>query len=72
MSDPTGGMPVSLAGDFPPAQMAEWRQLIDKALKGADFDRRLVARTADGIRIEPVFATRPAGSGAVPLAVSLK
>ena len=70
MSDPTGGVPVPLAGDFPPAHMAEWRQLIDKALKGADFDRRLVARTADGIRIEPVFATRPTTSGAVPLAKS--
>ena len=48
-----------LGGEFPPANMDAWRQLIDKALKGGDFERRLVARTADGLRIEPVFARRP-------------
>lgn len=60
MADPT--TPVALAADFPAADHAQWRGLIDKALKGADFDRRLVARTADGIRIEPLFTSRPAVS----------
>ncbi len=39
-----------------------WRMAIDKVLKGADFEKRLVARSADGIRIEPLYpvATAPA------------
>ncbi|KKL20038.1 hypothetical protein LCGC14_2459480, partial [marine sediment metagenome] len=32
-----------------------WRHLVEKALKGADFDKRLVAHTADGLRIEPLY-----------------
>ncbi len=48
----------ALGGEFPPADMSHWHCLIDKALKGGDFDRRLVGRTADGVRIEPVFTQR--------------
>ncbi|KRE17797.1 methylmalonyl-CoA mutase [Bosea sp. Root381] len=33
-----------------------WRAAVDKVLKGADFEKRLVGRTADGIRIEPLYA----------------
>ncbi len=51
-----------LASDFPAPGLADWRKLIDKALKGGDFDRRLVARTADGLRVEPLYITRPDGS----------
>ncbi|CAH1663131.1 methylmalonyl-CoA mutase subunit beta [Chelatococcus asaccharovorans] len=34
----------------------EWRALVDKVLKGADFERVLVGRTADGIAIDPLYA----------------
>ncbi|RYE34025.1 MAG: methylmalonyl-CoA mutase [Hyphomicrobiales bacterium] len=39
-----------------------WRAAVDKVLKGADFEKKLVGRTADGIRIEPLYpaATAPA------------
>ncbi len=50
---------TDLAAEFPQPTLDQWRQLVDKALKGGDFDRRLVARTADGLRIEPLFTTRP-------------
>ena len=63
-TDDIAALPEALSGDFPPASLEKWRQLIDKALKGADFDTRLVARTADGIRIEPLFVARPVGAGA--------
>lgn len=46
---------ASLVGDFAAPSDVLWRTLVEKALKGADFDRRLVARTADGIRIEPLY-----------------
>jgi methylmalonyl-CoA mutase len=40
---------------FPPATRERWLTLVDGVLKGGDFDKRLVARTADGIRIEPLY-----------------
>ncbi|HEY8000155.1 MAG TPA: methylmalonyl-CoA mutase subunit beta [Pseudolabrys sp.] len=46
----------SLAAEFPPISQAEWRKLVEAALKGAPFDKRLVSRTYDGVRIEPLYA----------------
>jgi methylmalonyl-CoA mutase len=43
---------------FPPATEAEWRARVDSVLKGADFDRKLVATTADGILIQPLYPRR--------------
>ncbi|HMJ41933.1 MAG TPA: methylmalonyl-CoA mutase subunit beta [Pseudolabrys sp.] len=55
---------LSLATEFPPASQAEWRQLVDAALKGAPFEKRLVSRTYDGLRVEPLYP-RAAGAQAV-------
>jgi methylmalonyl-CoA mutase len=52
--------PSHLAGDFEPANYETWRGLVDKALKGGDFDKRLVATTADGLKIDPLY-TRASG-----------
>jgi methylmalonyl-CoA mutase len=53
--------PYSLANTgFPTPSLDAWRALVDKALKGGDFERRLVSRTADGIRIEPLYTARTA------------
>ena len=35
--------------------LAQWRKLAEAVLKGADFDEVLTARTADGIRIDPLY-----------------
>lgn len=32
-----------------------WRAAVDKVLKGGDFEKRLTGRTADGIRIAPLY-----------------
>jgi methylmalonyl-CoA mutase len=45
----------ALASSFEPGTYDIWRQLVEKALKGADFDKRLVSRSADGLRIEPLY-----------------
>jgi methylmalonyl-CoA mutase len=45
----------ALAAGFDAATGNQWRALVDKALKGADFEKRLVARTADGLRIAPLY-----------------
>jgi methylmalonyl-CoA mutase len=50
-----------LAAEFPPTTEADWRKLVEVALKGAAFDKRLVSQTYDGLRTEPLYA-RAAGS----------
>ncbi len=47
--------PLSLAADFPAATDAQWLKLVGKVLAGADFDRKLVARTYDGLAIKPLY-----------------
>ena len=45
---------LRLAADFPAASREDWRKLVDGVLKGAPFDK-LVGRTYDGLRIEPIY-----------------
>ncbi len=52
----TGPDDLPLAAEFPPATQGQWRKLVEGALKGAPFDRRLVSRTYDGLTIEPLYA----------------
>ena len=56
---------LSLAAEFPPTSEADWRKLVEAALKGAAFDKRLVSQTYDGLRIEPLY---PRAAGAKPIA----
>ncbi len=56
---------LHLAAEFPPVSQAEWRKLVDAALKGAPFDKRLVSQTYDGLRVEPLY---PRAAGAKPIA----
>ncbi len=46
---------AGFASAFAKANADQWRQLVDKVLKGAAFDR-LVGKTADGIAIQPLYA----------------
>ena len=57
--------PLVLAAEFPPTDAAEWRKLVEAALKGASFDKRLVSQSYDGLRIEPLY---PRAAGAKPVA----
>jgi methylmalonyl-CoA mutase len=45
-----------LGAEFPSATEAEWRKLVEKALKGVPFDKRLVSTTYDGLRVEPLYS----------------
>jgi methylmalonyl-CoA mutase len=42
--------------DFPPATEADWRKLVDAALKGGSFGR-LKSRTYDGLTVEPLYSS---------------
>ncbi len=50
---------LPLAAEFPPATEQQWRKLVDGVLKGAAFERRLVAKTYDGLVDQS--ALRPRG-----------
>ncbi|MGC5777453.1 methylmalonyl-CoA mutase family protein [Methylobacterium sp. NFXW15] len=54
-----------LADLFEPADRKRWLSLVETALKGADFEKKLVSRTADGLRIEPLYG--PAEAEAQPV-----
>ncbi len=43
---------------FPPSSEAEWLKRVDGVLKGADFHRKLVSRSHDGLAIQPLHARR--------------
>jgi methylmalonyl-CoA mutase len=45
-----------LTAEVPPTSRDEWRRLVEAALKGASFDKRLMSRTYDGLRIEPLYS----------------
>src|SRR6476469_3442272 len=46
---------LPLAAEFPAATREQWRKLVESVLKGAPFDKSLVARTYDGLAVEPLY-----------------
>jgi methylmalonyl-CoA mutase len=46
---------LNFAADFPAPTREQWLALVEGVLKGADFTGKLVARTHDGIAIEPLY-----------------
>jgi len=46
---------LNLRGDFPPVPTAAWEAAIAKDLKGADYDKKLVWRTEEGLAIRPYY-----------------
>lgn len=44
-----------LETDFPPVSTAEWEAVIQKDLKGADYEKRLVWRTEEGLAVRPYY-----------------
>jgi methylmalonyl-CoA mutase len=49
---------LPLASEFPPATREQWLKLVDGVLKGAPFDKKLVSKSYDGLRIEPLYDRR--------------
>jgi methylmalonyl-CoA mutase len=50
---------LELASGFPTPTREQWLALVDKVLAGADFDKKLVTTTPDGIRIQPLYTEGP-------------
>lgn len=46
---------LKLAAEFPPVSHEDWLKLVEKTLKGASFEKKLVAETYDGLKIQPLY-----------------
>lgn len=46
---------LNLRNEFPPITDEQWMEVVTKDLKGADFNRRLVWKTNDGIDLQPFY-----------------
>ncbi len=62
---------LALGAEFPDASQEAWLALVEKTLKGADFEKALTTTTYDGIRIAPLYTnadavSEPALPGSVP------
>lgn len=56
---------MRLAEGFEPAGYDAWRAMVEKALKGADFDRALTTETYDGLKLQPLYTPADAPEGPV-------
>lgn len=48
-------MEEKLFGEFAPISTQEWEEIIQKDLKGADYDKKLVWRTDEGFNVRPYY-----------------
>ncbi len=60
MSDPRTGTELgaeilNLGQDFPPVSTAAWEAVIQKDLKGADYEKKLVWRSDEGLAARPYY-----------------
>jgi len=46
---------TSFTGDFEQLGYDDWRAVVDKTLRGAPFEKRLVTRTVEGIDVQPLY-----------------
>jgi methylmalonyl-CoA mutase len=49
---------LPLAAEFPAATREQWRKLVEGVLKGAPFEAKLVAKTYNGLAIEPLYGRK--------------
>ena len=54
---------LTLAAEFPTPDEAAWRDLVDKALQGGDFDKRLKTPLSDGFSLNPLYTAENAFAG---------
>jgi len=47
--------PLNLSAEFPPISTAAWEAAIAADLKGADYEKRLVWRTDEGLKVKPYY-----------------
>src|SRR5690349_5080665 len=56
MPDGTTGTEIlTLGTEFPPVPTSEWEAAIRKDLKGADYKKKLLWRTEEGLQLRPYY-----------------
>ena len=48
-------MSEKLFAEFPPVTTEQWEEVINKDLKGADYDKKLVWKTQEGFNVRPYY-----------------
>lgn len=51
-----------LREDFPPSSYDEWRAAAEALLKGAPFEKRMIARSPEGLTIQPIYRAEDAAA----------
>ncbi len=46
-----------LFNEFPPVSTEQWEEIIQKDLKGADYEKKLVWKTLEGFKVKPYYRT---------------
>lgn len=46
---------INFVEEFPSPSYDEWRAEVDKALKGAPFDKKMLTKTYEGITLRPIY-----------------
>jgi len=54
-SDASFSKPLHLLEDFPPVSTSAWEAAIQKDLKGAEYEKKLVWKTEEGISVRPYY-----------------
>ena len=44
-----------LFSEFPPVSTEKWEEVINKDLKGADYEKKLVWQTIEGFSVKPYY-----------------
>jgi methylmalonyl-CoA mutase len=57
--------PLGLEQEFPPVSTQEWESAIAADLKGADYEKRLVWKTEEGIAVKPYYRKEDLPAGEV-------
>jgi methylmalonyl-CoA mutase len=52
---------LTISGDFPPVSTETWEAAIAKDLKGADYQKKLVWKTEEGLAIQPYYRKEALG-----------
>ncbi len=46
---------INLAKDFPETTYEQWREQVEKDLKGVPFEKKLISKTYEGIDLQPIY-----------------
>ena len=49
---------LNLSKDFLPPGFDQWKTLVEKSLKGAPFEEKLVTQTYEGINLQPIYTKK--------------